>query len=195
LDKAGEEARSIFPSIIETRTSERGPSAACGLAVLSRKRPKGSEGEDPMAENQHEKSAAGKVLVLLVGPQGSGKTTWCHENLPSYLRISQDEMGQKMHFLLYQEAIERGEPFVVVDRINAQKFQRKRYLDLAKKHGYRTRIVWLNADRNLCLRRCRERTDHPTLPPEDAEKALALYFSTFQVPSRREADVLDIIGP
>src|SRR5262249_38070697 len=68
-------------------------------------------------------------------------------------------------------------------------------LDLAKKHGYLTRIVWLNVDRNLCLRRCRERTDHPTLAPEDPEKALALYFTTFQVPSRREADLLDIVGP
>src|SRR5205807_2188051 len=132
---------------------------------------------------------------LLVGPQGSGKTTWCRENLPGYLRISQDEMGQKAHFLLFQDAIERGEPFLVVDRINAQKAQRKRYLDLARKHGYRTRIVWLNADRNLCLRRCRERTDHPTLAPEDAEKALRLYFDTFQTPSRREADELVVVGP
>ena len=66
---------------------------------------------------------------------------------------------------------------------------------LARRHGYRTRIVWLNADRDLCLRRCRDRADHPTLAPEDAEKALALYFGTFRVPSRAEADELEIIGP
>src|SRR5262249_38775677 len=85
LDKAGEEARSIFPSIIETRTSERGPSAACGLAVLSRKRPKGSEGEDPMSEDQHEKSAASKGPVRLVERQGSGKKTGIHEQHPESL--------------------------------------------------------------------------------------------------------------
>src|SRR5439155_23975693 len=60
---------------------------------------------------------------------------------------------------------------------------------------HRTRIGWLNADRNLCLRRCRERPDHPTRAPEDAEKALALYFRPFQVPSRAEADVVEVVGP
>src|ERR687885_269239 len=105
---------------------------------------------------------AGRTVVLLVGPQGAGKTTWCRENLPA---------------------------------TTPKKTQRGPSPPPPRRHGYRTRIVWLNADRNLCLRRCRERTDHPTLSPEDAEKALALYFNTFQVPSRREADVLDIIGP
>jgi RNA ligase len=134
-------------------------------------------------------------MVLLVGPQGSGKTTYCLTFLPDYLRISQDEQGRQGHFTAYQEALTQGKPFVVVDRINALKCQRKRYLDLARQHGYVTRIIWLNADRNLCLRRCRERTDHPTLHPEDAEKALALYYRGFQIPTRREADSLEVIGP
>src|SRR5207237_4336961 len=36
---------------------------------------------------------------------------------------------------------------------------------------------------------------HPTLPPEDAEKAVQLYFLVFQMPSRTEADTLTIVGP
>ena len=136
-----------------------------------------------------------KVVVLLVGPQGSGKSTYCRDNLPGYLRISQDEQGRAAHFTLFTEALERGEPFVVIDRINALKSQRKRYLDVARQHGYLTHIVWLNADRNLCLTRCRDTADHPTLKPEDADKALQLYFNSFQVPSRREADTLTILGP
>src|SRR5438067_946402 len=102
---------------------------------------RGEGGQDP-----------GKTVVLLVGAQGSGKTTWCREHLPGYLRISQDEQGQKAHYLLYEEAVQRGEPLIVVDRINGQRYQRRRYLDLARKHGYRTRIVWLNVDRAVCLR-------------------------------------------
>lgn len=142
-----------------------------------------------------EREPAAKEVVLLVGAQGSGKTTWCRENLPGYVRFSQDEQGPKAHFLLFQEAVERGEPLLVVDRINGQRPQRQRYLDLARQHGYRTRIVWLNVDRTVCLQRCRARSDHPTLKPEDAERAIALFSRTFQTPSRREADTVERIGP
>src|SRR5262245_25098855 len=107
-----------------------------------------------------------KLLVLLVGAQGSGKSTYCRDHLPDFVRISQDDQGRQAHFDLFKEAVERGEPRLVVDRINGVKHQRRRYLAVAKQHGYRTRIVWLNTDRNLCLRRCRERADHPTLKPE-----------------------------
>jgi RNA ligase len=136
-----------------------------------------------------------KNLFLLVGPQGSGKTSYCREHLPGCLRISQDDQGRQEHFHLFQEVLQRGEPCIVVDRINAVKYQRRRYLEPARQHGYRTHIVWLNVDRDVCLRRCRSRTDHPTLAAEEAEKALRHYFQSFQTPSRREADTLTIIGP
>ena len=37
-----------------------------------------------------------------------------------------------------------------------------------ERETFATRLVWLNAERTLCLRRCKERTDHPTLKPQDA---------------------------
>src|SRR5262249_36406906 len=40
-----------------------------------------------------------------------------------------------------------------------------------------------------------DRSDHPTLKPEEAEGALSLYYRSFQTPSRREADELIIVGP
>ncbi len=135
------------------------------------------------------------TVTLLVGPQGSGKSTYCREHLADHLRISQDDQGRQAHHLLFEEAVTRSEPRIVVDRINGIKSQRKRYLEFAKKHGYRTRIVWLNADRAVCLKRCRERVDHPTLSAEEADKALQLYFNSFQIPSRMEADELTILGP
>src|SRR5688572_13670855 len=96
-----------------------------------------------------------KTAVLLVGPQGSGKSTYCREHLPDSFRVSQDEHGRAAHLEVFEDALRRGEPHVVVDRINALKGQRKRYLDLARQYGYRTRIVWLNVDFNTCLKRCR----------------------------------------
>lgn len=135
-----------------------------------------------------------KIVVVLVGPQGAGKSTWCAENLPDFMRISQDEQGPREHIRKFEEAVVRGEPRIVVDRTNGPKFQRKRYLAFARQHGYRTRIVWFNVDRDECLRRCRARTDHPTLTAEKADSAIAIYFRNLQFPTRVEADEIQIVG-
>src|SRR4051794_39596113 len=104
-----------------------------------------------------------KLLVLLMGPQGSGKSTWCQQHLPGFFRISQDDQGPREHLRVFEEAVVRGEPLLVIDRTNAPRYQRKRYLDLAKQYGYHTRIVWFNLSRAECVRRCQERVGHPTL--------------------------------
>ena len=136
-----------------------------------------------------------KILVMMVGAQGSGKTHYCENNLKGYFRVSQDDQGRKEHLLVFNDAIERGEPLIVVDRINAERVQRGRYLVPAKKAGYRTKIVWLTTEKDECLKRCRSRRNHPTLAADDAEKAINMYFSRLQAPSRREADELEVIGP
>ena len=136
-----------------------------------------------------------KLLVLLMGPPGSGKTGYCQTHLSDYAYISQDRQGRKGHLQAFDEIVRKGFPQVVVDRPNPLKYERKRYLDLAKQFGYLTRIVWLNADRELCIRRCRERAEHITLDPRGAEKAVDCFLLNMQIPSRYEADCLDIIGP
>jgi predicted kinase len=135
-----------------------------------------------------------KLVVVMMGAQGSGKTTYCREYLADCLRISQDEQGRGGHWRAFEEALRKGIAGVAIDRINALASQRKRYLDLARQHGYRTRIVWLNTNRHLCLRRCRKRTDHPTLPPEDANRAIHNFFDNLELPSRDEADELEILA-
>ena len=67
-----------------------------------------------------------RLCVLLMGPQGSGKSSYCREHLPDFFRVSQDEQGPNQHFRVFEEALERGEPRVVVDRTNGPKYQRKR---------------------------------------------------------------------
>lgn len=136
-----------------------------------------------------------KRLVLLIGAMGSGKSTYCEQRLKGYTRISQDEQGKERHRILYREALERGDEFVVVDRVNHDRAQRGNYLSLAKKHGYTTRIVWFTTDRETCLKRCKARKYHVSLKPEDAESALAWYFKSLRAPSSKEADELELIGP
>lgn len=134
-----------------------------------------------------------KQFILLVGAQGSGKTTYCVEKLAGCTRVSQDEQGKAYRARL-EEALARGDPLVVVDRTNRSRSQRGELLELARTQGYRTRIVWLNADRETCLERTKARAGHQTLGPETAGAAIASYFQELEAPARGEADELVVLG-
>lgn len=135
-----------------------------------------------------------KTLVLMVGPQGAGKSTYCKDNLQGYLRISQDDHGKSGHMDMFKKAIDKNEEYIVVDRLNLDKNQRNRYLQPAKKAGYHTKIVWVNADREVCLDRCLKRTGHPSIDKTNAAEALDFFFKNFQLPTKKEADELVCIG-
>ena len=127
-----------------------------------------------------------KQLILMVGPQGSGKTTYCEARLKGYLRVSQDDQG-KDHIKILENALKAGEPRIVVDRINFDRWQRGRYLRAAKRQGYATKILWLNEDKEECAKRCRERRKHPTLKVENVDRALSMYCLLYTSPSPRDS--------
>ncbi len=135
-----------------------------------------------------------KTVILLVGPQGSGKTTYCKEKLSGYTRISQDEQGKTEHKTLYREALERGDERIVIDRINHIREQRGNYLALAKKYGYATKIIWFNYDLQVCKERVESRKMHQTVNAENVKDAHRGYTNEFRVPSKREADTLEVFG-
>jgi RNA ligase len=135
-----------------------------------------------------------KTLVMTVGPQGSGKTTYCEEKLRGYTRVSQDDHGKVNHKNLFREALERGDPLVVLDRCNHTRMVRGEYIAMARKAGYFVKIVHFNIDRVVCVKRIAARKSHPTLKPENTEQALNWYFREFQMPSKRECDELVVIG-
>ena len=135
-----------------------------------------------------------KTLVVLVGYPGSGKTYYCEENLRGYTRVSQDDQGKAGHQKTFDKALANGDEFIVVDRVNHLRCQRGNFLAKAKRAGYQTKIIWLNVDRQLCLKRCKERKLHPTLLPAEADQAIAMFVKFFQAPSRGEADEMVILG-
>ena len=68
------------------------------------------------------------ICIILVGPQGSGKTTYFQNYLSNYIHINQDILGKK-HWNVFTSAIIIKAP-VVVDRINHTKDQRKNFCRL-----------------------------------------------------------------
>ena len=118
-----------------------------------------------------------KEMVILVGPSASGKTTYCVNKLPNHYRISQDEMGRGKHYELFLEAL-KSENLIVVDRMNHLAEQRARYIEPAKKAGFKVVAVVFDVDYKTCFERAKKRTKHPTLKSSD-ERAIQVVLGSF----------------
>ena len=131
------------------------------------------------------------TLVMLVGPAGAGKTTISRKYLDeNFTYINQDSQG-RAHLAFFDEAILHGQD-VVVDRMNFTKGQRSRYIDIAKSHGYTTKIIVLHQPYEVCLERCIKRQGHETIQDESAARgALNMFFSKYERVEDGEADVVE----
>lgn len=138
-------------------------------------------------------------LIMLVGPPGSGKTTWRHNfheaNSGKCVYISQDEQG-KNHLHYFTEFLSDKIEYIILDRMNFNKIQRDRYLIPAKEAGYTTEIVVLHENYETCFARCLKREGHPTIKDEVAAKqALNTFFSKYERVQDSESDVVTRVWP
>lgn len=137
-----------------------------------------------------------KQLILLAGPPGSGKSTYCENNdYIDYFRISQDDQGKEGHMRYFLQLIAEGSD-IIVDRMNFNKEQRSRYLSVAKANGYATKIVVLHESSATCLKRMAERKGHPTIQDDKSAKAaLHTFMSKYERPTADEADEIEFVYP
>lgn len=120
-------------------------------------------------------------LNLLVGPPGSGKSTFS-KTQKDVVYINQDSQGREEHFKLFLEAVSKGKN-IVVDRMNFNKQQRARYLEAARAMQYKTIAMVFHTPRTVCFERCMSRKDHETIKdPVAANSALNLFFGKYERP-------------
>lgn len=130
------------------------------------------------------------LLVILVGLPGSGKSTLVERWLApvGFKHVSQDLLGTRP---LCEEAVAAalaaGEN-VVVDRVNQNAWQRRKFMAIARNAPGPVRCiaVFINAPPNACRARCEQRKFHPRLAPADAAGAIEHLRGEFELPSPQE---------
>jgi tRNA uridine 5-carbamoylmethylation protein Kti12 len=138
-----------------------------------------------------------KELIVLIGPAGSGKSTWADNyrqltdekysvELRNCMIISQDEMGKEEHKRIFKDSLAHFDT-IIIDRMGFSKEQRLRYVTPAKEAGYRIKYVVFYVPRDVCFQRCIDRKDHPTIKnSHDAGNALNTFFKGFDFPEPSE---------
>jgi predicted kinase len=133
------------------------------------------------------------TCIILVGCPGSGKSTYAQNKYPHYVRISQDDMGKKGHLEAFKQALNEKRT-VVIDRMNFNKKQRSRYISKAREAGYKIEIIEFRVPVLLCLCRCENRVNHPTIKDNlTATNVIKFYFKNYKAPTADEYDNLKII--
>ncbi len=111
---------------------------------------------------------APQLILVLVGLPGSGKSYFASklekESCSQYVRVNQDSLGtRKKCETACRQALSRGKS-VIIDRCNFNTQQREHWL----KFGVPCECIIFNYEKEVCIRRCKERRDHETIDPGNA---------------------------
>jgi len=139
---------------------------------------------------------------VLVGLPGSGKSTLCQLlDLRVWAVVNQDTLKNRQACERAARAALASGKRVAIDRTNATPPHRKVWLDLLDQHhaaaasaagdshAVEPRAAWcleLQTPRGECVRRCEQRTGHPTVAPADGKKVVGFVAKEYQPPTARE---------
>jgi predicted kinase len=129
-------------------------------------------------------------LIVLVGPPGSGKSTWAKQNGRGAVHVSQDDLidaispdgFDHVYRPIYaaaedavaRTALERGHT-VIVDRTNRTRAHRRRWLAIAGEVDCPAIAVTMRASLPLCRERNRCRQDKRRLTDERMDRMIAAF--------------------
>ena len=125
----------------------------------------------------------GKTVVILMGLQGSGKSTFYRMHLSEdFVRVNLDTLKTRyQEKLLIEECLYLQKNFAV-DNTNPTRADRERYISAAKEHGYRIVGYFMESKIKDCMQRNAQREGAARVP----EKAIAATSNKLEIPSYDE---------
>ena len=125
----------------------------------------------------------GKTVVILMGLQGSGKSTFYKLHLANdFVRVNLDTLKTRyQEKLLIEECLYLQKSFAV-DNTNPTRADRERYISSAKEHGYRIVGYFMESKIKDCMQRNAQREGAARVP----EKAIAATSNKLEIPSYDE---------
>ena len=124
-----------------------------------------------------------QTLVIMIGIQGSGKSTFCREMLSDeFVRINLDTLKTRYREqALLAESIAAGKS-IVIDNTNPTRADRARYIAAAKGNGYRVIGYFMQSILQDCIARNERRKGKAKVPVI----AIAATSNKLEMPSVRE---------
>ena len=144
------------------------------------------------------------ILTMMLGLPRSGKTTWIEKNLEDNIVVSNDWIREKILHAPYSKAIYPAIWMItdatlrillsqgkncILDGVNATKYEREFFVDLARECGAQIRMIYINILLETCLER--NRTQQGAKLPEEKLRSMA---QRFEIPSKNEYDYLYLVN-
>ncbi|PTX94779.1 kinase [Verrucomicrobia bacterium LW23] len=118
-------------------------------------------------------------LVLLIGLQASGKSTYCREHFyATHVRLNLDMLRTRHRERVLFKACLEGKARVVIDNTNLTQEDRARYIVPAKAAHYTVRGYFMQSRLEECLRYNKERKGDACIP----DSAIAMSSRKLQLP-------------
>ena len=103
--------------------------------------------------------------IIFIGIQGAGKSTFYKENFfKTHIRINLDMLKTRNREKILTEACFEAKQNFVVDNTNRTAESRKRYIDRAKKAGFKIIAYYFDIEYHTALRRNNSRNGWEKVP-------------------------------
>ena len=124
-----------------------------------------------------------KTMVIMIGLQGSGKSTFFEKHLAEdYVRVNLDTLKTRhRERMLIEECLSEGKSFAV-DNTNPTRADRNRYISLAQENGYYIIGYFMESKIKDCIARNTLREGSARVP----NTAIAATSNKLEIPSFEE---------
>ncbi len=155
--------------------------------------PKRFQGGDESVVKQvaemKEETGGQRVMWMMVGSPGAGKSSFAEIHLPRWNRVNRDTLKTKDKCLKVAAGHMAAKVDLVIDNTNPKVSDRAAFLALAKKHGYQARSIHLVRDRTLCQHMDKQRVFNPHrrhLSGKAGRIPIMTWFKYFEEPTLKE---------